>query len=1036
MDDKKKKKTSDKVNTDLDFDDLSDLAESGVDFGDDLEEGPAREPARSKVVKELATDAGKGFFEALIKKTTKDALPEQYDASHYDALDIYNFAGEVVDRNKEKLNKTMFKLGKEAKRVLPFKLSMLDKFLENQQANFEAYKQQSEEEVRNAGIQSELSSIFDKQLEVQKAFEARREAKDDVDKKEQLVQAKLSTDIFANIDSNIARQTAFTVEISKQFYRKSLEIQFKTYFVQADMLRTMRDHYKAFSIQFTNIEKNTSLPEFVKLKNTERLQDILRTQATQSVYNQLFDNSKFVAGMKKRLSGFVDQKVDDITSKVDNFTDMIGNLTGSAEATGGSPVGLMASIASSMFGGAIGDKLASKISPKIKDKIKDNKAINTGANYLNMLSNSPSTLIQTLREKAARKEDELQDESSPGRWVGSKIAKGLGSLLDVASPLTPDTTVKQLGYLDHNKPAIFDNKVHRSITEVIPLFLARILKQNTDLTSMYHQVNSDKVTHPNSELLNYDFANRTLAGDSAIRSNVEKNVFGDKSTQKRSKSISSSILSESLSAIKKSDASMLDKKMKERSLSGSGSEKLLTMYIEEAKKHKTVDLSFDSLIANYDKNTTLQEIVAKKPELKDLLEILRGSKAKMPSFVDSGFRDLRNTYPLEGVKKLFSETSRLAKSLTPHTLTDEVATVFSKAFSTYILMTGRDVDTASVITKKAFAFMKETDLTEKVQNSLVVFLDDVKRIRNTDDSLLGSSLEVLFGLMNYSIKQNINIDPAAYQTLAELYPNFVKKGQLSIENIAEGKLAGQNDDNYVSFNTLADITKISKVELNDKRKEITTDNLLDKATRMASERLKRAAEALKQTNGNPVAVAELMVKSAKNLKTSVSDKMRDNFNDMQTSLTQAYSNMTTYGDNLIKQGIPKSISLINKCISNVDRRIELLKIDLSERLGEINRIGNDLSDITNQPAVSSTRLKQLDKTYTAYVESEIKALTNVKRILTHQNESLIRIHEEGNNIVTDTIKKVRGTMATTVFDLKQTLEELEAKGRALSFDNY
>lgn len=1029
----KRKKSTGKVDTDLDFDDLSDLAEDGIDFGDEFEDGPDREPSRSRVAKELAKDTGKGFFEGLIKKTTKDALPDQYDASYHDAMDMYSFAGEVVDRNKEKLNKTMYKFGKEAKRILPFKLSMLDKYLENKQADFEAYRQQTEEEVRNAGVQSELSSIFDKQLEVQKAFEARREAKEDVDKKEQLVQAKMSTDIFANIDANIARQTAFTTEISKQFYRKSLELQFKTYFVQADMLKTMRDSYKAFTIQFTNIEKNTALPEFVKLKNTERLQDILRTQATQSIYSQLFDNSKFVAGMKKRLSGFIDQKVDDVTSSVDNFTDMLGNLTGSAEATGASPIAMIGSIASSMFGGTLGEKLAAKISPKIKDKIKDNKAVNTGANYLNMLSNSPATLVQSLRDKAGKKEEEYEDESTPGRWIGSKVAKGLGSLLDVASPLRPDTSVNQLGYLDHNKPAIFDNKVHRSITEVIPLYLSRILKQNTDLTQMYFQANHDKVKHPNTELLSYDFAGRGLLGEAAIKTNVENNLFGDKSTAKRSKSISNSIISESLAGLKKSDMSMVDKKLKERTLKGSGSEKLLTMYIEEAKKQKGVDLSYDSLIANYEKNPGLQEIVAKKPELKELLDVLKNTKSKMPTYVDSGLRDLRNTYPLEGVKKLFSETSRLARSPAPHMLTDEVATVFSKAFSTYILMTGRDIDTASVLSKKAFTFIKEDSLSEKVQNSLVVFLDDVKRIRNADDMLISSSLEALFGLMNYSIKQNINIDPSVYQTLAELYPDLVKKGQLSIENIAEGKLVGQTDTKYVSFETLADITKVSKVELSGKRKEITTDNLIDKSIRMGSERLKTVTEALKQTNGNPVAVAELLLKSAKTFKTSVTTKINNNFNELNGNFTESFKWMTGAPDKMFKVGIPKAIRSLNNCITGIDRRIELLQIDLAERLSEIERIGSDIADVTNDQS-SKGRIKRLDKAYSAYIQNEIKALTSIKRALTLQMDSLTRVQQEEGNPVTFKLRQIRTTMADTVADLKQTLNELEAKGRAMNLE--
>lgn len=1030
----KTKKVVGKVDADLDFDDLSDLGEGGMDFGSDLEDGPAREPSKSKVAKELAKDASSGFFEALIKKTTKDALPAQYDASHYDAMDIYNFTTEVVDRNKEKLGKSMFKLGKEMKRVLPFKLSMLDKYLEGQEANYEAYKQQSEEEVRNAGIQSELSSIFDKQLDVQKAFEARRDAKDDVDKKEQLVQSKMSTDIMTSIDTNIARQTAFTIEISKQFYRKSLEIQFKSYFVQADMLRTMRDHYKGFSIQFSNIEKNTGLPEFVKLKNTERLQDILRTQATQSVYNQLFENSKFVDGMKKRLSGFIDQKVEDVTNTVDNFSDMIGNLTGSAEATGASPVGMIGSIASSMFGGTIGEKLASKISPKIKEKIKGNKAVNTGANYLNMLSNSPSTLVQTLREKVGKKEEELDDESSPGRWVGSKVMKGLGSLLDVASPLRPDTSVKQLGYLDHNKPAIFDNKVHRSISEVIPMFLSRILKQNTDLTSMYFQVNGEKVKHPNSELLDYDFANRSLLTGSAIKTNVENNVFGNKSTEKRSKSISMSILNQGAVGIKQSNMSLLDKKAKERTLKGSGSEKLLTAYIEEAKKRKGVDLSYDSLVANYDKNPGLKEIVDKKPELRELLDVLRNTKTTMPTYVDTGLNDLRNAYPLEGVKKLFSETSRLARADVLHQLTDEVATIFSKAFSTYILMTGRDVDTASVISKQVFAFMKEVDLTEKVQNSLVVFLDDVKRIRNTSDALLGSSLEVLFGMMNYSIKQNINIDPGAYQTLAELYPNMVKKGQLSIENIAEGKLSGQDDSKYVSFETLADATKISRVELVDKRKEITYDNLIDKANRIASERLKSVAEALKQTNGNPVAVAELLLKSAKSIKTTVSDKISSNFADINKNFTEAYSWGSTSGDKLVRMGIPKMIQAVGKTISGIEKRMQLLQIDLSERLAEINRIGNDLAETTDSPA-SKGRIRQLDKSYSEYIDFEIKALGKVKDTMQRMQDDLIRIQSREGELTSYYIHQIRNTFSDTVVDMKNHLNQLEERGRRLTVDN-
>lgn len=1025
----KEKKRNIKLKGDLDFGDLDDL-ESDMDFGMDLDDSPDREPSRSRVLKELSKEAGQGFLDRLVKKTTKDALPDQYSASYYDAMDLYSFANDVVDKNKEKLNKTVFKLGKEVKRVLPFKLSLLDKYLEAQQANFESFKQQAEEDVRNAGIQSELTAIFDKQLEVQKAFEARRDAQSEIDKKEQLSQVKLSNDLFTNIDGNIARQTAFTVDIGQKFYRKSLELQFKSYFVQADMLRTMRDHYKAFAIQFTNIEKNTSLPEFVKLKNTERLQDILRTQATQSVYNQLFEKSKFVAGMKKRLSGFVDEKVGDLTNTVDNFTDMIGNISGGAEMTGSSPAMLLASMASSMFGETIGDKLSAKISPKIKDKFKDNKTINKGANYLSMLSNSPASLVQVLRQKAGRKEAELEDESSPGRWVGSKVAKGLGGLLDIASPTKVDASVKQLGYLDHNQPAIFDNKVHRSISEVIPLYLARILKENTDLTNMFYQANQTNVKHPNSGLLVYDFQNRKLTSEGSLKSSIEKGVFAQKSTTTRSKSVSMSILSEASKSVKDSEMNAIQKKQTQKALQGSKSEKLLTNYIEQAKKHLGSDISYESLITDYQKNETLSGIVEKTPHLKELLDVLRTNKPKALPSINTRMKDLTNVYPIEGVKRLFSEASKLTRASTPHMVSDPVATVFSKAFSTYILMTGRDVDAESVLTKRAFAYLKEDSLNDKVENSLVVLLDDVKRIRNTDDTMLQSSLDLLFGMMCFSLKENINVDPSVYQTLSDLYPNMVSKGQLSIENIAEGKLVDHDDSSYVGFEKLKDITKTSQVDVLDKRREITYDNFIDRANKIASEGLKSAAAALKETKGNPVAVAELLLKSARNFKSSVNDKLKTNFNKIDKLFIAGITGLSKFSDDFVQKGVPIGIDKIGASIRAIDERIQLLQRDLSERMAEMDKIGTEISEAVNSP-ISKNRIKQLDKAYTSYVEAEITALRKVRDVLDRQLKELMRIKSSPARPHGELILQFRNTFSDTLMGLRTVLKELEARGKSL-----
>ena len=176
---------------------------------------------------------------------------------------------------------------------------MLEGFLAKYETDFEEFRQQSQDEQRNASVASELSSMFDKQLEVQKGLEAKRSAEEQVDKKQRLAVDKISIDVLSSIDSHVATQSAFTLQISKEYYRKSLELQYKTYFIQADMLKDMRDYYKGFSKQFEDIAHNTAMPDFVKLHKKEAVQQMMRDQLMQSTYKQLFSNSDYVKNVKQ-----------------------------------------------------------------------------------------------------------------------------------------------------------------------------------------------------------------------------------------------------------------------------------------------------------------------------------------------------------------------------------------------------------------------------------------------------------------------------------------------------------------------------------------------------------------------------------------------------------------------------------------------------------------------------------------------------------------------------------------------------------------
>ena len=162
------------------------------------------------------------------------------------------------------------------------------------------------------------------------------------------------------------------------------------------MLKTMKDYYKGFSVQFDSIVKNTGLPEFVKLTNTERLTEIARDKVTEGIYKRLFTESGYIDNVKKKALSYVNTKVDEKLQGIDTITDQLEMMSSASDSPGGT-ARLLGSVFSGMGGSVLGEKLANKISPKIKDKIKDNKYINTGANLLAMLGSSPTTFFANLR---------------------------------------------------------------------------------------------------------------------------------------------------------------------------------------------------------------------------------------------------------------------------------------------------------------------------------------------------------------------------------------------------------------------------------------------------------------------------------------------------------------------------------------------------------------------------------------------------------------------------------------------------------------
>lgn len=1035
---------TDKVNIkdDMDLSEFGDLGDLGgeMNFGDeDAIDDENRKPSRAKVVKDLGKEAASGALDSIIKSAAKKSLPDEYSANYTEAMDIASFASEVVEKNKNELNKSTYKLGKEVKKILPFKVGLLDKYLKAQQSQFEAVKQQSEEELRQAGIGSETAAIFDKQLDVQKSLYARTEAQSEVDRNTSLVQAKLSQEVLANIDGNIAHQTAFMTQISKEYYKRSLELQYKSFYVQADSLKTMREYYKAFSLQFTNIEKNTSLPDFVKLKNTEKLQDILREQSVQSIYGSLTDNNKYLQSVKKKVSDLVSQKVGEVTSAMDGATGMLDMVNSSSDGAGTSAMGMLGGIGATMGGSVIGEKLAKLLPKKFTDKIKDNKTVQKGANMLGTFAASPSSALEALKEGTARKVEENEDESTFGRKAAKKMFSGLNTFLGLATPGAESHEIKNDGYLSHVEPAIFDKNVHRSITEVIPMYLSKILQTNSELTQMYGFTNKGKlkgfVDKP-GELV-YDFEQRKLGSQQDLNKNIKAKLFSETAIAPKSKTVANNILAQTyIDASRKKGAKDKDLKTLKKTLDAPKHKEMLAKYIELATPEggQTPDLQ---TLLDYKDNASLNKLVTTKEELKGLdklLETLKNNDITDKKIINDRISDITRLFPTEPVKATFLKASEFSGS-EPHKIKDDVAQIISRTFISYIQEKNVDVTPKMVLDGSVFKerlIYPNEAVGKQTTDAIMVFMHNLGKIVSLS---VGDSMDInytrmiqQFAFMCKALKDGKDAIPDVFKNINKLSAAAIGPGKLGVDNFRGGSLEIMKPGNFVPTADIQDMVAKNPLAVREARERATTANVLDRLTSSVGGTMGSVKEDIKNNISNPTKLMGLMVDRIKNAAAESSDLLKQKGEDLGKKISEIASNATDF---LTEAGIKKLSSDYEVAIVKMDVYITTLKQQLVQVSADIAVAEGALQDVM-QEGNQSAKVSKGTKAYKASVENSLRlleaTLVNMKEHKLKIDELKKDIDDDKKGIIFEALKK-----ATTdsIAKMQGALSAYEAAGKTL-----
>lgn len=442
---------------DLDFDDLG----LGDPFGDTDDVGKGQKP-----VHRLATSFASGAMDAFvqpeqIRRVASNALPEGYGTAVNTAYEVYDTGVGLYHSAAAELRPAMPVFRKAAGLVAEKADRFLPKKVQEKLKDFSQRKDDGglsqQYDADGEAITQSLAEVFGTQMEEQARQRAEDKAEEAIRDRITDKRMEQTARIMDAVRENTERLASYQDSVLARFQRKSLELSYRSYFAQRDMLKLAVASERRQQLQLDAIMKNTALPEYRKTNLIEAARGSFRERlldrTQQSAVNYV---TNFAQNLGKNLTNSVTTALGQVTQGLDMADMAADGIQQGVEMEGGDAK----AFAARQAGGAFVPMFTRLLSRPVRRALnKNERARGLGAQLQYMFGNVPERI-----NKWAQSAD---DDTS--------IWGGLTRMLKELMPRTGlDPSMGATAVYEAKEATPFDKQTRRSIVEVIPGFLSRI----------------------------------------------------------------------------------------------------------------------------------------------------------------------------------------------------------------------------------------------------------------------------------------------------------------------------------------------------------------------------------------------------------------------------------------------------------------------------------------------------------------------------------------------------------------------------------
>lgn len=523
---------------------------SEFDFDDfDLTPKPVKNKREAiERVAGSAFDAAKDVVKSgsFFRQIVKTALPRGYgnaidmlDQGATKAAELYNEGSREVKPALKEVAKVIDRLMPAASKNVPKPVeNLLKKFID---ANKDVTSPTSEQTVDAANLA--VAGLIGSTFKYNATQDARREAKEDARQGIQdavgIQRHEASMHQLDGIRNAVVSMAAYQKRIEFGYQKKSLEIAARHYFVAVDSLIEQKKQNFRTTELLQGLLHNTSLPDVIKLKTSERFKNALSGKIFNNLSDGIFGGrNNFIGNLG---NAFKEQAMGSIKNLAQGLRDgASGAHTALDGAQQASEMGLdryhaigallgsegaewLGKFGATKFGKALGgsNSGAAKGIKKFGNKLRfgTENAAQIATDFSNSSVGGDEYLSRLLDKFGDRLSPTAKDRIS---GAGGKVLDPLLDLLrgTVQRANAQDTHVKEQGLEGLSEPAVFNNRAMKSLVEIIPGYLARILQEQQIARTGDQSV----------DLIQYDFAKGGFTSSKALRRSIFNNLF-DKSAR-------------------------------------------------------------------------------------------------------------------------------------------------------------------------------------------------------------------------------------------------------------------------------------------------------------------------------------------------------------------------------------------------------------------------------------------------------------------------------------------------------------------------